>query len=308
MSDFVDLFAHYARHGAFPTESRVGIIFEGGALRGVVSAGYAKALSSLAKSNSYTSLYGSSSGALNSIYFLSDQMNDALSIYAENATDKRCTNILRFPNVLNVDWLVDTWMFDKKKFDIMKIIGSKTNTYISLTRLSDGAASYFNGATSSEHTLNQAMKATSYAPLLSNGYQEIGGVRYGDGAIGDAIPYHRAIADGCTHVICLLTRPHGYQKNRDHLSNKLFYRLRLAHHSKEYRKAFIDSDKHYNDLLDYLHNGSIYPVPTMVICPSSASEIPGNIETRAEVISEKGDTSYRNVLSQLKVLFPTASP
>jgi len=301
---FAELFDYYAANKCFPPDSKVGMIFEGGALRGVMSWAYSAALAEFIDPHAFARLYGSSSGALNAVYFLSGMSDIALSIYVENATDKKCTNMLKFPNVLDVDWLIDTWIFGAKKFPVEKILGNPIPITITLTRLLDGKPGYFDSATATGHTLNQAMKATCYTPLLSNGSQTIDGVVYGDGAIADAIPYDRALADGCTHIICLLTRPRGYRKNRNGFLSGLFSRLRLSHHTRDYRAAFIHSEADYNALLDRLHGGKDLPVPTLVVSPADRTEVPGNIETRPEVIEKHGVAAFQGLKSQLANAFP----
>lgn len=308
IESFSDIFDHYSKFKSFPEGAKVAIIFEGGALRGVVSCGFSMALSEIFEPTSFFRLYGSSSGALNAVYFLSKMSRTALSIYVENATDKRCTNLWKFPNVLDVDWLIDSWIFGAKKFAVEKVIGSTTPITITLTRLSDGQPAYFDTAKSTEHSLNQAMKATSYTPLLSNGSQTIDGITYGDGAIADAIPYQKAVSDGCTHIICLLTRPRGFQKNRSGFLSNIFSRLRLGHHTSAYRAAHSRSDADYNALLSKLHGGHDLSIPTLIISPAGLDEIPGNIETRPEVIEKKGLAAYGKLKNQLAKVFPMLNP
>src|SRR5258708_2975115 len=72
---------YYSLNGSWRQGVRMGVIFEGGALRGVVSAGYGLALSRFIDSERLFSIYGASSGALNAIYFASDQLEVALKIY-----------------------------------------------------------------------------------------------------------------------------------------------------------------------------------------------------------------------------------
>jgi len=286
---------------------RPAIIFEGGALRGVLSCGYGVALNETSLNPDSFSLYGSSSGALNSIYFACRQLRDGLSIYADNATDKSCLNLWNFPNILNVDWLVDEWIFGKKAFDYKKIQKFPNKILISLTNLSDGEVFFFNAQGAKYDDLRKAMKATSYAPLLSNGYQVIDGNKYGDGAIGCAIPYDRAVRDGCTHIICLLTRPNGYRKGGKGSFTRFIRSLRLAHHTQEYRKAYAESERSYNRLLDKLYGSAPLPVPTMVICPNGSGQTPGNIESDPIKIREFGEQAYQLAKHQLTTLFPKIS-
>jgi predicted patatin/cPLA2 family phospholipase len=279
---------------------RMGVIFEGGALRGVVSAGYGLALSRFIGSDELFSIYGASSGALNAIYFASGQLDIALKIYEENATDRRCTNIWRFPNVLNPDWLVDTWMFGERKFDMDRINKGLPNVWISLTDLDTGLPRYFNAKGADSKLLRQAMKATAYAPLVSNGFQVIEGARYGDGAISAAIPYDKAVSDGCTHLICLLTREPEYRKRHTPIT-KALETVRLLNHTRKLRDAYFGRDIEYSSLLDRIYvSADSRAVPTLVVHPESKAEIPGNLETSPAVIGEKGRNAFEKALEALR--------
>jgi predicted patatin/cPLA2 family phospholipase len=283
---------YFLQHGSWRPGVRMGVIFEGGALRGVVSAGYGLALSSLIDAESLFSIYGSSSGALNAIYFASGNLDVALKIYEENATDPRCTNIWKFPNVLNPDWLVDEWMFGERKFDLERVRSGNPDIWISLTDLDTGRPHYFNAKGADPALLRQAMKATAYAPLVSNGFQVIEGRRYGDGAISDAIPYDKAIADGCTHLICLLTRPAEYRKSHTAIA-KVLETLRLLNHTRQLRDAYFARDVEYSALLERIYvSGGPQDVPTLIIHPDRAGEAPGNLETSPGVIGEKGRSAF----------------
>lgn len=301
--EFRLLFSGSQNLGSEIDDQRVGVILEGGALRGVLSCSYAMALKELLPSMHYFSIYGSSSGGLNAVYFATDQLDVARSIYIENATDKRCTNIMRFPNVLNVDWLIDNWLFGTKAFDKAKLRASKSRVYVSLTRMLDGKPMYADVTTSDDKDLNSALKATAYAPLLTNSTGTYNGVEVGDGAIGDALLFDRAVADGCTHIICLYTRQPSYRKGGGSFLSRLFKNLRLAHRSTEYKKAFFEAEARYNDVMERIYSKT-NAIPTLIVCPSAANEIPSNIETKADRISNFSEIAYKVAKTQLAMLLP----
>jgi predicted patatin/cPLA2 family phospholipase len=291
---------YYVLHGSWRPGVRMGVIFEGGALRGVVSAGYGLALSHFVGADKLFSIYGASSGALNAIYFASDRLDVALKIYEENATDPRCTNIWRFPNVLNPDWLVDAWMFGERKFDLDRINRGMPDIWISLTDLDTGLPHYFNAKGADPELLRQAMKATAYAPLVSNGFQIIEGARYGDGAISAAIPYDKAVSDGCTHLICLLTREPEYRKRHTPIG-KAVETVRLLNHTRKLRDAYFARDQEYSALLDRIYvSADPRAVPTLIVHPESKADIPGNLETSPAVIGDKGRAAFEKALKALR--------
>lgn len=294
--------------GASDNSARVGVIFEGGALRGVVSCGYGMALRPYLMPHCLSCLYGTSSGALNSIYYLTDELSTALTIYSENATDKRCTNVLRFPDVLDVDWLIDNWIFGEKRFNLSRASHNVCSANIIVTALRDGRPYYFNALALDDRRLNQVMKATAYAPLLTRQVQVIDGVAYGDGAVTDALPYQRAIADGCTHIICLLTRPPEYRKGRGSMLMHALKALRLRSHTAAYRSAYWNGEANYNRAMEALYSPQDSLPPTLIISPSDRSDYPGNIETDPTRVRDFGLHSYESAKSQLEALFPNDTP
>lgn len=299
-SEMMSAIKFFLKEGNWPIGVKIGIIFEGGALRGVLSCGYGLALTEYIKPTSVYSIYGSSSGALNAIYYADQSLDVGLKIYAENATDKMCTNIAKFPNVLNPDWLVDEWLFGKRSFDVRNVVNGEQNIWLSLTNMLDGSPRYFNARGANIEELRKAMKATCYAPLLCNKVQYFDGVPFGDGATSDAIPYDKAISDGCTHIICLLTRPPEYRKRHTWLA-KALETLRLAHLPAAYRKAYFERDRTYSALLDrlYLGEGGLR-VPTWIVHPAAKDEAPGNVETNPDVIWAKGQQAVLAAASALK--------
>jgi predicted acylesterase/phospholipase RssA len=55
--------------------ARIALAIEGGAMRGVVSAGMVAALEQLGLTHAFDAVYGSSAGAINGAYFLTGQAN-----------------------------------------------------------------------------------------------------------------------------------------------------------------------------------------------------------------------------------------
>lgn len=282
---------------------RLGLILEGGALRGILSCSYAIALKELTSIASIQSIYGSSSGGLNAVYFATNELRLAKSIYVENATDKRCTSILNFPNVLNVDWLVDNWIFGAKAFNKRKLKESTAHVIVSLTDMSDGHPIYAELNHLDDAELVTTLKSTSYAPLLTNSVGWLNGVEVGDGAIGDALLFDKAVDDGCTHIICLLTRPQNYRKGKGNVLSRIFKKLRLLHRTSAYRQAFFEAEHRYNEVLDRIYSAN-NQVPTLVVCPADTNETPSNLETKSDRILQFSDTAYNAAKTQLAAWLP----
>lgn len=282
-----------------PQDIKIGLLIEGGSLRGVLSCNYGISLSRLAPAHIFSEIMGASSGALNAVYFATQQLELAHSIYVSNATDKRCTNPWRFPNVLDVDWLIDNWLFGEKKFNQRALERFPGNVTIVLTDLQTGKPLYFDAKASQEAQLRQAMKATAYSPLLTSSSQQIFGATYGDGAISDSIPYHEAVRRGCSHIVCLVTRPSFYRK-RKNVFVRTLERLRLIGHSGAYLDRYFKRAEDYNEVLDTIYGARPAMRPTLVIHPKNSNEVPGSIETRPAIIEQLGLTARQLSHAQLE--------
>src|SRR5579884_4151607 len=82
--------AYWWRRGNPPTDGRkVGLIVEGGAMRGVISCASLMALEELGLTDVFDEVYGASAGAVNAAYFLAGQAAYATSIYYQKINNTR---------------------------------------------------------------------------------------------------------------------------------------------------------------------------------------------------------------------------
>src|SRR6476659_5599828 len=91
------LLARQARGSRAPhgDGARVALCVEGGAMRGVVSAGMVSALEELGLVDSFDAVYGSSAGAINAAYFLAGQAAFGTTIYVEDINNSRFISLPR---------------------------------------------------------------------------------------------------------------------------------------------------------------------------------------------------------------------
>lgn len=288
---------HYVSKTNFDTH-KVALVIEGGALRGICSCGAAQALYDSGFANCFDTVYGTSSGALNSLYFLSGELPTAMSIYYENALDKRCLTIRGYPDILDVDWLMDRWVFGEKAFNLETVLNSSTELLISITNIQTGTARYISSHRDERETLRQAMRATAYSPLLCSGRQIIDGIAYNDGMVAAAIPVEKALEDGCTHIVALLTRPRGYRKEASS-SFALIERLRLLKYPAPYRKAYRSRHTTYNAALDRLYSETA-ELSTLVFAPEPSDYLISNLEHRSKNVRRFGEEAYHRTLTALE--------
>ena len=187
------------------------LVVQGGAMRGVFSAGSLIALENLGFSQGFDAVYGSSGGAMNSAYFLSSQSAFGTSIYYEDINNSKFINLLRLNKMIDMDYLFDRIIKYKKPLNISKVIKSKSNFYFFVVEAS-GTIVRFN---SRDEKLMELLKASCALPVY---YQPVAfnGKIFLDGGLSKALPVEEAINDGCTDILVLLTQP---VKLRDSISS-----------------------------------------------------------------------------------------
>ena len=94
------------------------------------------------------------------------------------------------------------------------------------------------------------LKASSCIPIVCKAYKWKGG-EYFDGALTDPIPYKKAIKDGCTRVIVVLTRPIDYRKQTT--DARLYHRLKKSYPNMV-EKMYARCDLYNTQLEDLLEN------------------------------------------------------
>ncbi|KAG2488923.1 hypothetical protein HYH03_012545 [Edaphochlamys debaryana] len=190
--------------------AKLGLIVEGGGMRGCISGSMLMTLHELGISDAFDVVYGASAGAINATYFITHQRT-GLDIYAEDLTGHN--EFLNMRNLFNksgrpamdLDFLIDHVMNHRKPLDWdavlaspiqLKVVASCLGTYQSVL-LSD-----FHD----RHELAAALKASAAVPQIAGGPRTVRGRKLVDAAVFEPVPVRSAIADGCTHLLVLCTR------------------------------------------------------------------------------------------------------
>eukprot|EP00276_Gloeochaete_wittrockiana_P006924 CAMPEP_0184667868 /NCGR_PEP_ID=MMETSP0308-20130426/69536_1 /TAXON_ID=38269 /ORGANISM="Gloeochaete witrockiana, Strain SAG 46.84" /LENGTH=297 /DNA_ID=CAMNT_0027113291 /DNA_START=135 /DNA_END=1025 /DNA_ORIENTATION=- len=200
--------------------AKVCLAIEGGGMRGCVSGGMAAALLDLGLTNVFDGVYGSSAGALNGAYFLAGQ-SDAMRIYFEDATSSEFVDMRRLffgggKPVMSLEYLIDTVVGSRegKALDWEKVVKSPVplKTLASSLNKRRSVMLWNYGG---REDLFKALKASANVPVVAGPPIRLNGDELVDAAIMEPIPFHSAVADGCTHVLVLCTRPENYDVFRE---------------------------------------------------------------------------------------------
>ncbi|KAI8104240.1 hypothetical protein M9434_002800 [Picochlorum sp. BPE23] len=197
---------------------KLGLVVEGGGMRGCVSGGALMALSELGLQNVFDAVYGSSAGAINSTYFLSGQ-RDGVDIYHQHIASPDFIDLKRLinrkpgtPAALNLEFLLDHVIQEVLPLDFDAVLESPIPLKVvasSLDSLSPVLLEEFRN----KEDLIECLRASANVPQVAGGPVEHRGHRLVDAAVFEAVPFRSAIADGCTHVVVLCTRPAPVRKS-----------------------------------------------------------------------------------------------
>jgi predicted patatin/cPLA2 family phospholipase len=190
--------------------SRVALAVEGGAMRGVVSAGMVSALEALGYGDAFDAAFGSSAGAINAAYFLAGQARLGTTIYSEDINNRRFIAPWRplvGRPIVNLEFLIGVARHGKP-LDTARVRASAAPLTVLATDVATASRAALRDFPTDESLL-LAMRAGATMPVVAGGPFEYGRRRYLDASLTEPIPVQIAESEGFTHVLALLTRPAG---------------------------------------------------------------------------------------------------
>lgn len=187
---------------------KTGLILEGGAVRGIFTAGVLDRL--MENDISFPYVIGVSAGGGNAMSYVSNQSGrtkDMLNV-PRNQSYYGFRQLLQSGKLINLDKMAFEYPFKQFPFDFDTYFNSVKNgefTEYVCTCMETGKAEYLSEDSDRERLLT-IMKATCSLPMLCAPV-ELDGKHYLDGSISDSIPIERAFAQGCDRLVIVLTKP-----------------------------------------------------------------------------------------------------
>lgn len=227
--------------------SNIGLILEGGGMRGAFTAGVLDCW--MAHGVWFSDVYGVSAGACQACSYLCRQPGRGIRVWLNYLRDPRFCSVRSlvatgdlFGARMNYDLIPR--QLDPLDNDAFLKSGARFTAVV--TDVETGQPSYVPVRDMFDDI--QAVRASASLPLISN-MVEYHGRRYLDGGISDAIPVRRAIADGCDRNVAVLTRAPGYRKS----PNKALAAMRLRY-ARYPRLVEAVARRHemYNDTLRFI--------------------------------------------------------
>ncbi|MEU5871401.1 patatin-like phospholipase family protein [Glycomyces sp. NPDC047369] len=197
------------RPGAHGDGHRLGLAVEGGGMRGVVSAAMLTALDDLGLRDAFDDVYSCSSGSVNAAYFAGGETWYPLTIYFDDLATKQFVDMRRFASrrgILNLDYVFEQVLETVKPLDYDRILQGPAGFHVAVT-LVDELRTESVADFRDRDDLREALRASCWLPVAVPGAGSFRGRRAVDGGVLTAHPYLLALADGCTHVLSLSTKP-----------------------------------------------------------------------------------------------------
>lgn len=226
----------------------VGLVLEGGGMRGVYTAGVLDYL--MKKDLYFPYVIGVSAGACNALSYLSRQKGRNKEIYLNYCRDPRYLNFFNFlrgKGVFGMDFIFDDIPNRLVPFDYQTFWQCKERFVTNAMDCSTGKAVYFEKDNCKD--IFTAVQASSSLPLIGIPVK-LNGLTLLDGGIPDAIPIRKAIEDGYDKNVVVLTKDAGFR--RKPYKGKLVAKI-LYSGQKNLLEALSNQYKIYNETLDYIN-------------------------------------------------------
>jgi serine protease len=271
---------------------KIGLVLEGGGMRGLFSAGVLDALLEL-KELSVNGIVGVSSGALFGVNYVSKQKERAVRYNKKYADDKRYMGLhswITTGNAVNKDFAFYELPYKLDVFDNETFKKAKTDFYVVMTNVESGKPEYV--LIEDAFAQMEYLRATSALPFASK-IIEINGKKYLDGGISDSIPIDFCESLGYDKIIAVLTRPEGtYKEDKLGFLYKLVYR-KYPNLVNSLLNMATDYEKVLAKIKDLENKGKIF-----VVRPPEVLKI-GRLEKNRDKIQKVYDIGLNTGLKEL---------
>lgn len=276
--------------------SKIALVLEGGAMRGMYTAGVLDSF--IDNGIKVDTIISVSAGALFGVNYASEQRGRALNYN---------TKYLRYPMYMSFKSLVKTGNVVNKEFayyilpkrldifDQEKFKNSNIDYYATVTNVDTGKAEYVRIDNVFEQM--EYLRASSAMPFLSE-IIEIDDKKYLDGGIADSIPVEKARSMDFDKIILVLTRDVNYRKKEK--NNKVIEVVTYKKYGKTLGDAILSRGKRYNEtiekIIDYEKRKEIF-----VIRPSKEIKI-SRLEKNVDKIKEIYNLGHEDSENKIKEL------
>lgn len=228
--------------------NNIGLVLEGGGMRGVYTAGVLEYF--LEQDLHFPYVIGVSAGAAMAASYLSKQKGRNKKVNIEYVSDKRYIswrNYLKQKQLFGMDFIFGEIPNKLVPFDYDEFYANPANLVIGTTDVITGEPLYFKKEEYGDEMLT-LLRASSSLPFIAPEVHYNGKILL-DGGISDSIPIRKAQADGYQKNIVILTRNAGYMKK----PSKFHFLVKRKYPSYTgLQKAMESRYKVYNETIRYI--------------------------------------------------------
>ncbi|MDO4419653.1 MAG: patatin family protein [Ruminococcus sp.] len=270
-----------------------GLVLEGGAMRGMFSAGVMDVL--MENNIEFDGIAGVSAGAVFGCNYKSKQIGRTIRYNIKYIKDPRyCSlrSLVKTGDLFGRDFCYNQIPNKLDPFDNDTFINNPVEFYVVTTDINSGKAVYKNISSADKNGL-EYMRASASMPLVSKPV-EIDGKKMLDGGISDSVPLKFFVNKGYKKNLVILTQPKGYVKKKNSLIPLMKISLRKY---PKLIEAMANRHILYNEQVKYteeaLKNGSAF-----IIRPSEKLPI-GRLEKNPETLKKVYDLGRHEALKNL---------
>ena len=245
-----------------------GLVLEGGAMRGLFTAGVLDVL--MENRVRFDGLIGVSAGACFGCNYKSGQIGRVIRYNKRFARDPRyCSwrSFFRTGNLFNADFCYRELPMELDVFDAQAFDANPMEFYLVVTDCATGEPVYRRIDHADEKAFKW-MQASASMPIVSRPVAIDGG-EYLDGGLSDAVPLRYFESLGYDRNVVITTRPRGYRKES---AGKLRLWKPFLRRLPKVCDAMQTRSERYNAALDYL-DSRIQSGQTFLIAPEQPLEI-----------------------------------
>ena len=273
-----------------------GLILEGGAMRGMFTAGVIDVM--MENGIDFDGVIGVSAGAAFGCNYKSKQIGRVIRYNMKYCNDKRYSGIgslIKTGNIYNTDFAYGEVPLQYDVFDFETYQSNPMDFYVVCTDIETGEAVYHNYGGKDDHGLDW-IRASASMPIVSQ-IVEIDGQKLLDGGMADSIPVKHFEELGYQKNVVVLTQPEHYQKKK----NSLMPLIRLKYRKyPELVETMANRHLVYNSALAYIKEqekqGKLF-----VIRPKETLQI-GKVEKDPNKLKEVYDIGRETMTPQISAL------
>ncbi len=273
---------------------KIGLVLEGGAMRGMYTAGVLDTF--LEHNIEVSEIVGVSAGALFGVNFLSRQSGRVIRYNKRFNGDKNYMGLLpllREGNVVSTQYAYSDVPCRLDVFDDEAYKSSGVPFYAVVTEMESGNPKYIQ--INSVFQQMDTLRASGSMPFVSQPVL-IDGRKCLDGGISDSIPFRWLSEHRCDKLIVIVTRDRNYRKKP---MSKLLAKM-MYHRYPYFMKRLLGRHEMYNNSVEELNSWEEQG-KAFVIRPSEPIKI-GKMEKKPDKLQAVYDLGIRDTLNALDKL------